>query len=387
LLRYTVAVLVVPVALGVRVALDRVLGEEFQPYATTYVAVAIIVWWAGLGPAIVTAALGLFSTLWIIVPPRNSFAIRGVPDLADIIIFLFVATTILGLTARMRAAKAGLAKANAKLAEANTALEDLVQQRTAKLEQAAAELEHFSHALVHDVRAPLRSMEGYAALLERSLKDVGPSSSLEFCRRIRASAQRLDELVQDSLNYLQVLRGQMPLQQIDLPEFLRGLIESYPDVQAHAASIHLYGSLPPVLANRAGLTQCFANLLRNALKFVAPGIEPQVLIRAEPSGERIRVWICDNGIGIHEQDQSRIFQMFQRLHLEYEGTGMGLAIVQKAVHRMGGAVGVESEPGHGSRFWLELQPAHSGRCHGSPSPEPAGEASDGWREGERFLTE
>src|SRR5262249_14416722 len=158
------------------------------------VAVAIIVWWAGLGPAIVTAALGLFSTLWIIVPPRNSFAIRGVPDLADIIIFLFVATTILGLTARMRAAKAGLAKANAKLAEANTALEDVVRQRTAKLEQAAAELEHFSHALVHDVRAPLRSMEGYAALLERSLKDVGPSSSLEFCRRIRASAQRLDDL-------------------------------------------------------------------------------------------------------------------------------------------------------------------------------------------------
>jgi hypothetical protein len=89
----------------------RVVGEEFQPYATTYVAVALIAWWAGLGPAIVTILLGLFSTLWVIVPPRNSFAIRGIPDIADILIFLFAVTTIVVLTCLMRSAKADLAKA------------------------------------------------------------------------------------------------------------------------------------------------------------------------------------------------------------------------------------------------------------------------------------
>jgi signal transduction histidine kinase len=357
LLRFTVAVLVVPLALAARIALDRVLGEEFQPYATTYVAVAFVAWWAGLWPAIITGALGLFSTLWVIVPPRNSFAIRGLPDLADIFIFLFVATSIIVLTSLMRSAKAGLARANLKLAEANAALEDLVRQRTAKLEQTVAELEHFSHALVHDVRAPLRAMEGYATLLERSFNGAAAPHSLEFCRRIRASSVRLDDLIQDSLSYLQVLRGEMPLRPIELSDFLRGLIESYPDLQAHAAAIHLRNGLPRVLANEAGLTQCFANLLRNALKFVAPGVAPQVLIRAEPRGERVRVWICDNGIGIPGEDQARIFEMFQRLHLQYEGTGIGLAIVRKAVQRMGGSAGVESEPGRGSWFWLEFQPA------------------------------
>jgi signal transduction histidine kinase len=347
---YTVAVLAVAVALGVRLALDRFIGEEFQPYATTYVAVAIIAWWAGLGPAIVTTLLGLFSSLWIVVPPRNSFAIRGLPDVVDILIFIFVASSILVLTGLMRKAKANLAKANADL-------EGLVQERTARLAQTLSDLEHFSHALAHDLRAPLRAMHGYAALLERSLKNTDSPQTLDFSRRIRESAERLDMLVQDSLNYAQILRGEMPLRPIELTGFLGRLIESYPDLEAHAAEIRIESSLPPVLGNEAGLTQCFANLLRNALKFVAPGVAPQVLIRAERLGEWVRIWVCDNGIGISKGDQRRVFEMFQRGHLGYEGTGMGLAIVKKAVQRMGGSVGVESEPDRGSRFWLDLQPA------------------------------
>jgi signal transduction histidine kinase len=344
------------VALAVRLALDGLVGEEFQPYATTYVAVALVAWWGGLGPAIATTLLGLFSTLWIIVPPRNSFAIRGIPDLADILIFLFVATTILVLTSLMRMARANLAKANANLAKANTSLEGLVRERTAALAQTLADLEHFYHALVHDVRAPLRAMSGYAALLEESLEDAAPQS-LEFSRRIRASAERLDALLQDSLNYAQLLRGEMPVRPVELTPFLRGLIESYPDLQVHAAAIRLEGGFPRVLGNEAALTQCFANLLRNAVKFVTPGVAPQVLVRAEPRGEKVRIWICDNGIGVAREAQDRIFEMFHRGHPQYEGTGVGLAIVRKAVQRMGGSVGVESEPGQGSRFWLDLQPA------------------------------
>lgn len=357
LLRYSAAILAVAVALSVRLALDGLVGEEFQPYATTYVAVALIAWWAGLGPALVTILLGLFSTLWAVVPPRNSLAVRGLPDIADIVIFLFVVTTIVVLTCLMRSAKADLAKANANLAEANSNLERLVRERTNRLMQTLEDLEHFSHALVHDLRAPLRAMHGYSTLLERSLKDCPATEALEFSRRIRESAQRMDALIQDSLNYSQILRGEMPLRPIQLADFLHGLIESYPDLEAHAAEIRVESRLPQVLGNEAGLTQCFANLLRNALKFVAPGVVPQVLISAEPHVERVRIWVCDNGIGISTEDQRRVFEMFQRVHRQYEGTGIGLAIVQKAVQRMGGSVGVESEPDHGSRFWLDLQPA------------------------------
>jgi signal transduction histidine kinase len=115
------------------------------------------------------------------------------------------------------------------------------------------------------------------------------------------------------------------------------------------------GEFCRVLGNEAALTQCVSNLLTNAAKFVAPGVFPLIRIRAEPKGERVRVWFEDNGIGIDPQYKDRIFSLFQRLNKEYDGTGLGLSIVRKAVERMGGTVGVESNPGVGSRFWLELQ--------------------------------
>jgi len=113
------------------------------------------------------------------------------------------------------------------------------------------------------------------------------------------------------------------------------------------------------MGSEALLTQCFANLLGNAVKFVADGVKPQVRVWAEPCNEFIRVWIEDNGIGIPLHAQPRLFRMFQRLTANYEGTGIGLAIVRKVVERMGGRVGAESAPGKGSRFWVELRRAGS----------------------------
>ncbi len=110
-----------------------------------------------------------------------------------------------------------------------------------------------------------------------------------------------------------------------------------------------------LLGNEAGLTQCFSNILTNAVKFVQPGKVPKVRIWAENRGEYVRLWFEDNGIGIAKRHQEQIFVMFQRLSRSYEGTGIGLALVSKAVERMQGKVGVESEEGNGSRFWIELK--------------------------------
>jgi signal transduction histidine kinase len=103
--------------------------------------------------------------------------------------------------------------------------------------------------------------------------------------------------------------------------------------------------------------QVVANLVSNAVKFVARGTQPKVRIWTEPKGEYVRLWLQDNGIGIPQAEQQRIFDLFARLHSNavYEGTGIGLAVVQRAVHRMGGNVGVESQDGKGSRFWVELK--------------------------------
>ena len=121
-------------------------------------------------------------------------------------------------------------------------------------------------------------------------------------------------------------------------------------------------SLPALLANEAVLTQCFSNLLGNAVKFVAPGVRPHVEISSEltASGRRARLFFKDNGIGIEPAGQGKIFGIFERLSNQYEGTGIGLAIVKKGVERMGGTVGLESAPGRGSTFWLELERATNG---------------------------
>jgi signal transduction histidine kinase len=112
-----------------------------------------------------------------------------------------------------------------------------------------------------------------------------------------------------------------------------------------------------VRGHEAFLTQCISNLLSNAVKFVAPGVSPKVIVYTKPFGEDVRLVIEDNGIGIPFENQKQIFGIFQRLHANtiYPGTGIGLAIVQKAVERMGGRAGVESGVGKGSRFWLQLK--------------------------------
>jgi signal transduction histidine kinase len=147
---------------------------------------------------------------------------------------------------------------------------------------------------------------------------------------------------------------------VNVEKQILDLIQERPELQPPNAEITIQSPLPPMQAHEASLTQCLTNLLDNAVKFVAPGVKPRVRIWSAPIGGQVRLWIEDNGIGIEPAAQSKVFEMFHRLHgeREYEGTGIGLAIVRKAVERMNGQTGVESEPGRGSRFWLQLHRAN-----------------------------
>lgn len=254
----------------------------------------------------------------------------------------------------LRDAQQELERLNGLLDDRGRSLEALVDKRTAELRETVGQLEEFSYSLAHDLRAPLRAMQSFANLLGEEMGETVSGAGRDYIRRIITAAERMDHLIRDVLDYSRVARDELPLGAVNLGELIRGIVDTYPLFQPPHAQIKIEGSFPVVRANAAALTQCVSNLLGNATKFVLPGTTPNIRVWSESKSGRVRLFIHDNGIGIKSEARDKIFEMFQRLSNRYEGTGIGLTIVKKAVERMGGEVDFESVPGRGSTFWLEL---------------------------------
>ena len=235
-------------------------------------------------------------------------------------------------------------------------LEQRVAERTARLQETISELEAFSYSVSHDLRAPLRAMQGYSHFLLEDYAGQLDAAGQDFINRIVKAAERLDRLVSDILTYSRAGRTDIKRDVVNVERLIRDVVMSYPALQKENADIELQSPLLPVLGHEGSLTQCISNLLANAVKFMPDHQKPRVRIWTEPRGKCVRINFKDNGIGIPPAHQERIFKMFEKgpHDKSYEGTGIGLAIVRKAVERMDGSIGVESTPGQGSLFWLEL---------------------------------
>ena len=236
-------------------------------------------------------------------------------------------------------------------------LEVRVAGRTAALAEANAALEAFGYSVSHDLRAPLRAMQSLASVRVEDYADRLDGHGREFARRIAASAAGMDRQILDLLEYSRLSRADVHPTRVDLNDVVsEASAQLEAELRTQRADVKIEGPLPPVLGHRPTLVQILTNLLSNAAKFVGPGVTPQVRVRAENRGGRVRLWVEDNGIGIDPQHREKIFRVFERLHgpEAYPGTGIGLAIVRKGAERMGGSAGVESEAGRGSRFWVEL---------------------------------
>ena len=239
----------------------------------------------------------------------------------------------------------------------NSELEKRVRQRTGELEQANDHLEEFSYSVSHDLRSPLRAMQGLAQAISEDYGDRLDDQGRYYLNRIVLAATRMDQLIHDLLDYSRLTRVKLKPERVDLGESVNESIDQLESVILEAkAEISIGTPLPDVQGHRPVLVQVLSNLVSNAMKYVAHGVTPRIKIHATETPARVRLWVEDNGIGIDPAHHEQIFKVFERLHNSetYSGTGVGLAIVLKGVERMGGKVGLESARGQGSKFWIEL---------------------------------
>jgi PAS domain S-box-containing protein len=250
-----------------------------------------------------------------------------------------------------------LEEAQGKLRHYTDDLEKRVQERTAHLQESLQSLEDVLYHVAHDLRAPLRAMEGLTTLLLEEYAPQFDAEGKDFAGRIVASAGRMDSLIRDLLAFGRLGHVNVPCRQVDLGKLLRSALELLQgEIRAKSAIIRIQTPLSAVWANETLLEQVLVNLLSNALKYVPAGVTPALDIWSEVKGDALRLSIQDNGIGIEPEHHQRVFRVFERLHPpeDYPGTGIGLAIVAKSLERMGGRVGLESKLEAGSRFWIEL---------------------------------
>jgi signal transduction histidine kinase/PAS domain-containing protein len=246
--------------------------------------------------------------------------------------------------------------ANDALYELNQTLEMRVQKRTIQLEAANKELESFSYSISHDLRAPLRAIDGFSRILQEDYRDRLDAEGNRYLKIVRENAKRMGELIDDLLNLSRLNRREMTRQSISVNKLVQKLLGNFESELASRQIEFVFADLPDCKGDRSLITQVWINLLSNAIKYTSKTESARIEIGCQETEDEKIYFVRDNGAGFDMQYADKLFGVFQRMHLErdFEGTGIGLAIAQRIVQRHGGRIWADAAVNLGATFYFTI---------------------------------
>jgi light-regulated signal transduction histidine kinase (bacteriophytochrome) len=343
-LRYGLSLVCVGLALALALA-TQYYGFRDVGLPLFSLAVAIVTWYAGIGPSVLTVLLSTLAFDYFFVEPLHSLAI-AVGDLPYFVIFVTWAVVVASFAAIRRRIEENLRNAREDLAH-----------RAAELEATNKELESFTYSVSHDLRAPLRHVAGFSELLQKHASSSLDDKSRRYIRSILESAKKMGNLIDDLLGFSRIGRAETKKAAVNLGQLAAEVVAELRGDTSGRDIVWKIGALPVCYGDRSMLKLVFVNLLSNAVKFTRIRSRAEIEIgcaRADP--HEVEVFVKDNGAGFDMRYVNKLFGVFQRLHLaeEFEGTGIGLATVQRIVHRHGGKVRADGAIDGGAAFYFSL---------------------------------
>src|SRR5215813_6663770 len=368
ILRYGLAVVSVVVSTAVALVIQEYQFRDVELPLLVLV-IGLVTWYAGTGPAVVAVLLSTTLFNYFFVEPLYTFYVSA-RDIPYFLIFVLSAVVVASFSAVRR-------RIEENLRHARDRLEDELQQReqrdaeirklnheltlrAGELAAANRELESFAYSVSHDLRAPLRHMVGYSELLQKHASGSLDDKSQKYVQTILESGKRMGNLIDDLLAFSRIGRVDSRTAELDLQQLVKEVVSEI-GRQAKERNISWkIGALPVCHGDRSLLRLVVVNLVSNAVKFTGTRTPAEIEIGyVNGNTDNIEIFVRDNGVGFEMQYVDKLFGVFQRLHRadEFEGTGIGLATVQRIIHRHGGTVRAEEAVDQGATFYFTLPKA------------------------------